>query len=86
MEVLQRPDGRVEVRAESGIEGSARSSVAALMEVVPGGGALRLLSQRSESFDTSGASLGVLSIDHRARSARCLTARQILPCCPARSF
>jgi hypothetical protein len=71
MEVLRRPDGRVEVRAESGIEGSARSAVGALLEVVPGGGALRLLSQRSESFDTAGASLGVLSIDHEKRVARC---------------
>ncbi|HEX2484289.1 MAG TPA: hypothetical protein VHQ66_03255 [Myxococcota bacterium] len=71
MEVRRRADGRVEVRAESGIEGSAHSAVAALMELAPGGGALRLLSQRSESFDTSGASLGVLTIDHEARVARC---------------
>lgn len=71
LEVLRRPDGRVELRAESGIEGSAHSTVAAVMEVVPGGRALRLLSQRSESFDTSGASLGALSIDHEARSASC---------------
>ena len=52
LEVLRRPDGRVELRAESGIEGSAHSAVAAVMEVLPGGRALRLLSQRSESFDT----------------------------------
>jgi hypothetical protein len=71
MEVLRRADGRVEVRAESGIEGSARSAVEALLELAPGGGALRLLSQRAESFDTSGASLGLLSIDHEARVARC---------------
>jgi len=72
MAVTRRPDGRVELSAQSGIEGSgARTVVSALMEVSEGGSALRLLSQRSESFDTSGASLGVLSIDHEARSARC---------------
>jgi hypothetical protein len=71
LSVVRRGDGRVELRAESGIEGSARSAVAAVMEVADGGRALRLLSQRSESFDTAGRSLGVLSIDHEARSARC---------------
>jgi hypothetical protein len=71
MSVVRRPDGRVELEARSGIDGSARSSVSALMELSEGGKALRLVSQRSESFDTSGASLGVLSIDHDARIARC---------------
>jgi hypothetical protein len=71
MEVVRRADGRVEVRAESGIEGSAHSSVAAVMAVTADGTGLRLLSQRSESFDTSGASLGLLTIDHEAGVARC---------------
>lgn len=64
-------DAQVELAARSGIEGSARSEVSARMQLVDGGRALRLLSQRSESFDTSGASLGVLSIDHERREARC---------------
>jgi hypothetical protein len=74
MSVVRRPDGRVELEARSGIDGSARSSVSALMELDAAGGALRLVSQRSESFDESGASLGVLSIDHAQRVARCSAA------------
>jgi hypothetical protein len=71
MSVVRRPDGRVELEARSGIDGSARSAVSAVMEVTGDGKALRLVSQRSESFDTSGASLGVLAIDHGARIAHC---------------
>jgi hypothetical protein len=71
MSVVRRPDGRVELEARSGIDGSARSSVSAVMELAEDGKALRLVSQRSESFDTSGASLGVLAIDHGARVASC---------------
>jgi hypothetical protein len=71
MSVVRRPDGRVELRAQSGIEGGAGSRVSAVMEVAEDGRALRLLSQRSESFDLSGASLGLLTIDHEAGVARC---------------
>jgi hypothetical protein len=71
MSVVRRPDGRVELEARSGIDGSARSSVSAVMELSEDGKALRLVSQRSESFDTSGTSLGVLAIDHGARVASC---------------
>jgi hypothetical protein len=71
LSVLRRGDGLVELRAESGIEGSARSSAGALLEVAEDGRALRLLSQHSESFDTTGSSLGLLSIDHQTRRARC---------------
>jgi hypothetical protein len=71
MSVARRPDGRVELEARSGIDGDARSVVSAEMELDPDGGALRLLSQRSEAFGPSGASMGVLSIDHAARTARC---------------
>jgi hypothetical protein len=71
MSVVRRPDGRVELEARSGIDGSARSTVSAVMELTGDGQALRLVSQRSESFDTSGASLGVLAIDHLARVAHC---------------
>ena len=71
MSVVRRSDGRVELEARSGIDGSARSTVSALMELSDGGKALRLVSERSESFDTSGHSLGVLFIDHDARIAHC---------------
>jgi hypothetical protein len=71
MSVVKRSDGRIELLARSGIEGSARTQASALMEPAQDGGALRLLSQRSESFDESGASLGVLSIDHARRTAHC---------------
>jgi hypothetical protein len=71
MSVVRRPDGTVELSARSGIDGSARSHVSALMAPGAGGRALRLLSQRSESFDEAGASLGVLSIDHERGRASC---------------
>jgi hypothetical protein len=71
MSVVRRGDGLVELEARSGIDGSARSKVSALMETEPGGGALRLVSQRSESFDESGASLGGMTNEHGERVARC---------------
>jgi hypothetical protein len=71
MSVAKLPDGHIELLARSGIEGSARSQASAVMELAEEGRALRLLSQRSESFDEHGASLGVLSIDHASRTARC---------------
>ena len=54
MSVVKRADGRIELLARSGIEGSARTQASALMEPAQDGRALRLLSQRSESFDESG--------------------------------
>jgi hypothetical protein len=71
MSVVKQADGRIELHARSGIEGSARSNASAVMELAADGKAVRLLSQRSESFDEHGASLGVLSIDHQKRIARC---------------
>lgn len=71
MSVVKRADGRIELLAHSGIEGSARTQASALMEPAQDGRVLRLVSQRSESFDESGASLGVLSIDHARRTAHC---------------
>jgi hypothetical protein len=71
MSAAKRPDGRIELSARSGIEGSARTQASALLEPAEDGRSLRLLSQRSESFDESGASLGLLSIDHAKRTANC---------------
>jgi hypothetical protein len=74
MSVARRADGRVELSVRSGIDGDARVELGALMEVVEGGQALRLLTQRSEAFDASGGSMGVLSVDHAAGVARCAMA------------
>jgi hypothetical protein len=71
MNAARRADGRVELSARSAIEGDARVELDAVMEVADEGRALRLLSQRSEAFDGTGQSLGVLSVDHAAREARC---------------
>lgn len=71
MDVARRSDGRVELRARSGIDGDARVELGAVMEVADEGRALRLLSQRSEAFLPSGESMGVLAVDHTAGVARC---------------
>jgi hypothetical protein len=71
MSVARRGDGRIELRARSGIDGGARVELGAVMEVAAEGRALRLLSQRSEAFDPAGASMGVLSVDHVEGAARC---------------
>jgi hypothetical protein len=69
--VERMPDGRVRMLAESGIEGSARNVVSAMLEPANGGTALRLLEQSSRSFDSSGAPLGEMRIDHVAAQGRC---------------
>jgi len=71
MSVVRRPDGLIEMVGISGIDGSAKTEARAVLEVVPGGDGLRLLSQSSESHDESGQSLGVLSIDHTQGKATC---------------
>jgi hypothetical protein len=69
---MQRtPEGLVRMSARTGIDGAARTELSALLEPNEAGDALRLLTQRSESHDESGISLGVLSIDHRKGTARC---------------
>ncbi len=70
MRLAPLPGGRVRLEASSAIEGSARSAVEAELEPVDGLG-LRLLSQRSESHDEQGNSLGHMVIDHVARRATC---------------
>ena len=71
MSVVRRPDGLVELVAISGVDGSARTEARAVLEVIPGGDGLRLLSQTSESHDENGQSIGVLSIDHQKGKATC---------------
>ncbi len=69
--VVKTPDGLIELRSLSQIEGSARTLLTAVLEPVGQSETLRLVSQRSESHDENGKHLGVMSIDHRRRVARC---------------
>lgn len=71
MSMKRLPSGDIEMKAQTGIEGSARTGVSAVLERTLGGNALRLVSQHSESFDESGHSLGILSIDHHQGTATC---------------
>lgn len=69
---LERRGGsRVRLEAEAGIEGAEQSTLTAELAEVDGGSALRLLSQRSQSVDAAGRSLGVMTIDHERRLASC---------------
>jgi hypothetical protein len=71
--VVQLDDGHLQLRARTGIEGSARTEMSA--ELAPDGpGKVRLLRQRSQSHDEQGASLGVMSIDHERGMATCTPA------------
>ena len=68
--VVQLESGNWQLRARSGIEGSAGTRMEA--ELAPNGhGGARLLHQRSESHDENGISLGVMAIDHRRGVATC---------------
>jgi hypothetical protein len=71
MSIVRQEDGRIELSARSGIAGSARTDASAVLELAGDGKSVRLVSERSESFDERGLSLGVLSIDHRRGTAQC---------------
>lgn len=66
----KREQGGWLLRARTGIEGAARTEMRAELAPDENGGA-RLLSQRSESHDAEGRSLGVMSIDHERGVATC---------------
>jgi hypothetical protein len=74
MSVVRRDDGRIELHARSGIDDDVRSDAVALLAPSEDEGGLRLLSERTEVVERGGASMGVLSIDHEARVARCAPA------------
>jgi hypothetical protein len=63
--------GTVRMEGASGIDGGARTRVAAELAVLPGESGLRLLRQESRSVDVTGQPMGVLEIDHVAGEGRC---------------
>ena len=69
--VVRLDDGSYRMSGRSGIEGSAQLEVTADLAPVGGNAGLRLLSQRTESRDVDGRSLGVMRIDHERRVAVC---------------
>jgi len=65
-------DGRVTMRAATATDDGARTEVEAVLEVIDATGSkLRLLSQKSESFDAAGKSFGVLFVDHEKATGSC---------------
>lgn len=64
-------DGRVRMFSESGFTAGERTVLSALFAPVEGQRKLRPLLQESRSFDASGASMGVMSIDHERGRATC---------------
>jgi hypothetical protein len=69
--VVRLDDGTYRMSVRSGIEGSAQLDVRADLAPVGDGSRLRLLSQRTESRDVDGRSLGVTRIDHTGGVAVC---------------
>ena len=70
--VIERLDsGRVRVRSESfGLRGAQTVALAELAPIGPDG-SLRVLFEESRSLDAEGNDLGILSLDHVGRVARC---------------
>jgi hypothetical protein len=66
-------EGGVRLLAESGVDGGARTIATAELVPIDEGRNLRLVSQSSRSFDSSGTALGVLQIDHDKREGSCTT-------------
>jgi hypothetical protein len=73
VQILRLEDGNVTMDMTSGVEGGAKNVLRAVME--PIGDAsdpkLRLVHERSQSFDPSGKPLVILEIDHRKGVATC---------------
>lgn len=68
--LVERLDGgRVRMRVESGRQLGAQTMATA--EFAPEGRGLRVLREESRSLDEHGKPLGVLTVDHVARKARC---------------
>jgi hypothetical protein len=70
--LVERLDtGRVRVRSESGKRAGAQTVALAELAPVETDQALRMLFQESRSLDEQGEPLGILSVDHVRRVARC---------------
>lgn len=63
--------GNVRILSQSGIDQGPQTIASAELVPVDSGRLLQLITQESRSFDSDGASLGVLHIDHRSASASC---------------
>jgi hypothetical protein len=74
----QQDDGGIRVFSQSGESNGAHTVASAELVPVQQGQTLRLVKQESRSFDLSGASLGILAIDHVARRARCMDPQGVL--------
>lgn len=64
-------EGWVRIVSEAGRPDGARMQATALLEPVERGETLRLVRQRSQSFDSRGRSIGWLLVDHAAGQASC---------------
>lgn len=69
METLD--EGWVRIVSEAGRPDGARLRATALLEPIERGETLRLVRQRSQSFDPQGRSIGSLLVDHAAGEASC---------------
>lgn len=70
----QLAEGWLRIAFEAGRPDGAHIKAAALLEPVEPGKTLRLARQRSESFDESGRSVGLLEVDHESKRASCRNA------------
>ena len=73
VQILRQENGNVTMDMTSGVEGGAKNIVHAVMEPIgePDDPRLRLVHERSQSFDPSGKPLVILEIDHRKGVATC---------------
>jgi len=71
LEIEQLADGSVQIYAESGVDGGARTIATATLAPIPGTHLLRPVLQQSRSFGADNEPLGVMTIDHNAGVATC---------------
>jgi hypothetical protein len=69
--VEELPDGLVELELRSGIDGAEHTVLSAKLARIDGGDRYRPVLQSSRSFDASGKTLGLLSVDHLRSEVVC---------------
>ncbi len=74
LSVLASDDGLIEMALSSGVEGGAATRASAVLRRDDRGRGVRIVSERSESHDESGRSLGVMRIDHERGVGSCTPA------------
>ena len=67
-------DGRVKMTMVTGIDDGASNHASIVLEPLDRQRGLRAIEQRSESYDATGKSLGVLHVDHEKGIGRCIPA------------